>query len=270
MEVVEIEELRDVKGDEVGHHRVTLDLKVTGIEVNKHNRIKIEQVDAAMDNLGTPMQRLEPGIFDDEFSDSPKIRLALSPAKRQATEIKEIKGKLTVISESDATDVSDINSHLNSDLLPDSPDNLRILLFDRVILDSVYQAYTRDQAQNIIAQLRTAGHMIPDLSRPLTGPGLPADATTLDLLTRLGYKFDDNRPEKTLHFVISDPEEQITQLDVVDGYNRSMVRGTYNGNSYKMLTLMGKVQADWKILLRTKERSEVRRLDFVIRGVKLP
>ncbi|MGB3547972.1 MAG: hypothetical protein WBA17_13415 [Saprospiraceae bacterium] len=253
--------------------KVEIKLELKGMTVNKANQVQIEGIDYAVDDLGTEMKWIESGMFDDDFSSSPSISLSLTPGKRQATEIEEIRGNISVfrpsVESGSLLDVTDFEQLLNTDLFPNSADDFHLILVDRVLIDSLKGKQGEDYTK-AVERLRARGQAVPDLTRAIGGEGTYQYTRASDLFSMFGYAYEDNPDRYELNFIFWDPTDKLVSIEVYDAENKKQTRGSSSSNTYLQIPLLGTPQPDWKLVITVRTDASLEKVPFTLRGVKLP
>ncbi len=253
--------------------KVEIKLKLKGMTVNKTNQVQIESIDYAADDLGTEMKWIESGMFDDNFSSSPNITLSLTPEKRQATEITEIRGNISVFRPSaengSLLEAIDFEQLLNTDLFPKSADDFHLILVDRMVFDSLNGKQGDDYTQTV-KRLRAGGQTVPDLNRPIGGEGTYQYTKASDLFAMGGRAYDNDSDRYELNFIIWDPTDKLVGIEVYDAGGKRQKYGSFSNNTFLQIPLRGAPQPDWKLVITVRTDASVEKVPFTLRGVKLP
>lgn len=238
-----------------------LSIKVNGVVIDDHRKIKIGKVIKATDNLGNDLKH-KVGSFDGDYKGLNEVKLKLEAPPRNATQLNAVEATLKYFTPTkENKGLLEINKALdkyNTNLLKNLNSDARLILIDEEGLKKLKQenetAYKKE-----MEKFKKENPEAEKMSEFMGG--LAGFFESL-------LNFGSYGPSMT--FLVDDPKEKIVEVNIYDDKGEKMNNGWSKSDNQLTLMLSAPPQKTWKLEVLVENPKSVKEHTFKLGQVFLP
>jgi hypothetical protein len=233
--------------------QVEIHLKVNGIVVDEHRKLKMGKILRATDNLGNDLKQVQ-GYFDEGYTDRNEVRVRLQAPLRNAKEITKVEGTLLYFTPT-VENRGLVKSALvyNKNLLREK--DVQLILIDEAAFKKMKE---EDEAKfnKELEKLKKEGGEVAGMIGEMKG--------FFESLFSMGSE------GPILHFFLDDPNKRIVDIQVLNEKGEEVDSGYSSSGNHREVMLSGPLQSSWTLRIYVENEKSKKELPFTLGAVFLP